>query len=160
NFKFPDPVATDVHTVPSNGSATISFQVVEGNGVAKDFHYTIVNLPSDDDPLNQSVRLNGLPPGEPVIGTLTLAPGGEGTVSVDVSYDPYMGIPLSEIILEADLDGDGVPEPAAVIPIRPEPGNTVDVRGQTDPEKLDKVLGYPNPFDRTTGVGFALPKGQ
>lgn len=65
----------------------IRFQVTndgDGDG-ALDYEVRVVGVmdnPSDDPPLSSSVSLNGLPPGEPVIGTLSLQVGQSGEVAV------------------------------------------------------------------------------
>jgi hypothetical protein len=63
-----------------------------------------------EDP--QAVSLNGLPPGEPVIGTLEVEPGHpDQQVTVLVSYpDGYDPSAPYEIVLEADTDEDGTME--------------------------------------------------
>jgi hypothetical protein len=70
----------------------------------------------DMEPDMQAVSLNGLPPGEPVIGTLSVRPGGSSPVDFDALIleggqdNVYR---LYTIVLEADLDGDGQYEPVA-----------------------------------------------
>jgi hypothetical protein len=56
------------------------------------------------DPL--AVSLNGLPPGEPVLGQVTLGPDEETTVSVLVTYlRAYDPAGFYQIVMEADTDG-------------------------------------------------------
>ena len=110
------------------------------------------------DPL--AVSLNGLPPGEPVLGTLSLTPGGgDPQVTVNVSYpNGYDAAAPYEILLEADLDGDGTFEPV---------GGTVVVSNYSATQAAGVVptvlpladvqmLLAPNPFSGGTGVSFTL----
>jgi hypothetical protein len=82
-----------------------------------------------------AISLTGLPPGEPVIRSITVPPG--GTTNLDVraeftSGDPYR---FHTILLEADLDGDGEPEPLRSVAVQQ------IVQGRMDIEQL--VLGVP-----------------
>jgi hypothetical protein len=153
---YHDKVPDIVH-VPPSGIA-VSFPMQNINQPAKNFDYQIRPVPYDD-PLNQAVRLNGLPPGEPVIGTLSVGPNETFDVSVNVLYDEQVRR-LHEIILEADLDGDGVPEAACAIPVVPESTGTVAAPEPDGRRSVGESLGYPNPFEGTTGVRFTLPRAQ
>ncbi len=114
-----------------------------------------------DDP--HAVSLNGLPPGEPVIGTLDVPPGGDGLTSVSVSlpngYDPMA---LYEIVLEVDSDGDGNLEPVDSRQIVP----TYDDAGATDVEPVTAAADAvrlelsPNPFFRGSTVAFSLARAE
>jgi hypothetical protein len=64
----------------------------------------------DDDGISDvpgSISLNGLPPGEPYIGTLSIAPGTIGEVPVAASFDAPEGSSLYTILIEADTTGTG-----------------------------------------------------
>lgn len=115
--------------------------------------------PDHDDP--HDLRLNGLPPGEPVIGTLTNAGGGEQILNVNAAFGAGDDFARKyEIILEADTDGDGVPEPLASTIVRAASYDSVQrvsVPGRTaDPGTL-RLVTRPNPFMGGTMIGFALP---
>lgn len=77
-----------------------------------DYQFIVMNHDGMQD--DTEVRLNGLPPGEPVFGTLSLAPGESSDIGLTAEFDDDNPMESYEIVLEADLDGDGVPEPLAV----------------------------------------------
>lgn len=102
-------------------------------GTTRDFALTVTNEADPTGSINyawhvyypeghaadsQAVSLNGLPPGTPVIGTLSLPQGGTTQLPISVSIlesEPFQPI---EIVLEADADGDGEPDPVDVITVR------------------------------------------
>ena len=160
-WKFPDPVATDLQQVPTDGTtAPVTFTVVNMGGANAAFSYRVVGEPDDGDPANRVLSLNGLPPGEPVIGVLSLAPGGSGNVTVQAAYTVRLGIPLHQITLEADLDGDGTFEDAASIGVEPGAGGTTAVQSGSQDPALESALGYPNPFLSRTAITFTLTRAQ
>ena len=160
-WKFLDPASTDLQPVPSDGTtAPVSFTVTNTGGVASGIPYRVVAEPEDADPANQAVRLNGLPPGEPVLGTLTLAPGASGTITVQAGYETRLGIPTQEIILSADLDGDGTFDDASSIGVEPGVGGTTAVQTGPPAAGLEMALGYPNPFQGHTMITFSLTREQ
>jgi hypothetical protein len=112
-----------------------------------------------DDP--HALSLNGLPPGEPYIGYLDLETGGNGIVSVAVSfpngYDPAAPY---EIVLDADTDGDGVLERQCgtrVVSTYDEE-ETVDAPGDATFEESVRLQTAPNPFSGRSTIGFALAR--
>lgn len=117
--------------------------------------------PELGDPLE--VSLNGLPPGEPVIGTIQFDPGTtEQDLTVLVSYPGgYDGFAPYEIVLEADTDGDGVMERQA---------GTIVVSTYDDQETVSapvapgfaesvKLSLRPNPFTGSSAIEFTLARG-
>ncbi len=110
----------DVPIVISGTTRDFTMMVTNEANPTGDVNYqwTVRYPNSDHAPDIQAVSLNMLPPGEPVIGTLSIAPGTSAPVSVSVTVlesEPFQPI---EIKLEADTDGDAVPDPVDVIPIR------------------------------------------
>ena len=59
----------------------------------------------DGDQSSGALRLNGLPPGEPVIGTLTLSPDETGSVSLDIQYPTAWLIGYERLAIFGDDDG-------------------------------------------------------
>lgn len=72
---------------------------------------------SDGSPDHQVLGLNGLPPGEPVIGTLSVPMGGSTQVPITVTVLENEPFSPMEIVLEADTDGDGEPDPLDVLAV-------------------------------------------
>jgi len=113
----------------------------------------------DGDPV--LVSLNGLPPGEPVTGTFRPSasdPTGGGTIDLGAAYSRHDWAAPYELLLEADLDGDGVMEPVASTMIASTyDGSTAlaapDAHSVTDGVRL---VATPNPFFGGSGVSFTL----
>ena len=127
--------------------------------VASPYRISAVALNTDHpDPLAAS--LNGLPPGEPVLGTLTLQPGGlDPQVTVNVSYpNGYDAAAPYEIVLEADLDGDGVMERVGgtTVVSNYDATQAAGVSPTVLPLADVQMLLAPNPFSGGMGVSFTL----
>jgi hypothetical protein len=134
-----------------------TFWVHNTDAVSHQMHYQLADVSSDGDPTNTVLRLNGLPPGEPVIGTLTLAPGDSAQVPVNVELDDFQLFTFHDVVLSADVDGDGVYDEYGSLPV----GNlgAVDPTVSVPPATvldLNRVAVSPNPFGRVTSVQFAL----
>ena len=129
--------------------------------VAIPYRLVPVWLNSDHaDPLELS--LNGLPPGEPVLGTLSLTPGGgDPQLTVSASYpNGYDSSAPYEIAIEADIDGSGVMQriggalvmstydSSQTVAVAPAPITVADVR----------LVVAPNPFLGGSTVNFALAR--
>ena len=127
--------------------------------VASPLRISAVALNTDyPDPF--AVSLNGLPPGEPVLGTLALTPDGQDPqLTVQVSYPkghdaaaPY------EILIEADLDGDGALEAvgSTVVVSNYDSSQAVGVAPPVGPPSEVQLMLAPNPFSGGTSVNFSL----
>ncbi len=113
--------------------------------------------PNQDDPLE--VSLNGLPPGEPVIGTLDLAPGQDGTITVAVAYPKgYDPAGRYEIVLDADTDGDGTMERVCGTDVQVSYDSTETTAVPSGPRPMDslRLAASPNPFSGGSTIGFTL----
>jgi hypothetical protein len=118
--------------------------------------------PAHEDPL--AVSLNGLPPGEPVLGTLEPEPGfPDQEITVLVSYpDGYDPSAPYEIYIEADTDGDGLMERhgGTVVASTYDENEVVGVpaaRGTFDSVRLALA---PNPFHGGSAIEFSLARGE
>jgi hypothetical protein len=115
-----------------------------------------------EDPL--AVSLNGLPPGEPVLGTLTVQPGHtDQEITVLVSfpggYDPSAPY---EIVLDADTDEDGVMERQGGTLVESTYDDTEIVGAPDAPGEAESVrlLLAPNPFLGGSAIAFSLGHAQ
>jgi hypothetical protein len=108
-FIILDPIP--IEHVPFPGYRAVSFGVTNTDTTPGTLNYQVVGRSSDGDATNRVISLNGLPPGEPVIGTLTVAPGATAPITVQVSFSEHQPFDFHDIVLEADADGDGTPEP-------------------------------------------------
>ncbi len=112
------------------------------------------------DPM--AVSLNGLPPGTPVIGTMTAPAGGSELLSVNVSYPGgYDPTGLYEIVLEADTDGGGVLDDrlggVVVHPLSGGGSSGISLPPSA-PKPPAPLRVSPNPFAERTAIAFTLSK--
>jgi len=92
----------------------LAFTVTNTGDEAAELRYTVSAVRSDMQGPNVSVSLDGLPPGTDVSGRLPLAAGATADIRVRVRVAPRAaGEPFDfhDILLLADLDGDGTTEP-------------------------------------------------
>lgn len=123
------------------------------------YRVTAVHTGADADPV--LVSLNGLPPGEPVIGTFTASdPMGGGVIEVGAAYARHDAAAPYEVLVEADLDGDGVMEPVSstLIASTYEESTPVVVSPGPRPEDAVRLVAAPNPFFRGASVSLSLPE--
>lgn len=127
--------------------------------------YQLSDISSDGDASNQAVRLNGLPPGIPVMGTLSVAPQDSAVIVVEALLDAFQPLNLHEIVLSGDLDGDGLPEDLAAMAVESLPTDVTS--GTPDPPPVAEIppVGFrltamPNPFRQVTGITLALAGAQ
>jgi concanavalin A-like lectin/glucanase superfamily protein/SdrD B-like protein/flagellar hook capping protein FlgD len=126
----------------------------------QDVPFQVVALDEDGHP-DAIVSLNGLPPGEPYLGTLHLVAGDTYEHLLRVSVTPLDHDPFGfhTILLEADTNGDGQMEPLSsgtMYTVLPE-----DLPTGTPPDAqapLSGVRVQPNPFLGTTNVAFTLAR--
>lgn len=116
---------------------------------------------ADADPAEEPlVALNGLPPGEPVHGQLSLAPGESGTVEVDASFLEPRAFRFYDVVLSVDDDGDGLFEDVATAGVTwGSGGTTVDVPPVEHVPATLQLSVSPNPVRSSATVGFSLPRG-
>jgi hypothetical protein len=128
----------------------------EGGHFSSGASYAIRPFPSTNDSADIKLALNGLPPGEPVIGTLDLAPGDSVVITVMASYpDGEVRYPMDELRVELDQDGDGRLEVVqAYGVIVGEPG-VLDVLPLPAPSRLEFSI-HPNPFSEKATIALAL----
>jgi len=111
----PTPIGVGVG-VPT----TLVLQVENDGDPVGDFPYQLVAMPSDMAPdLPNPVSINGLPPGEPYLGNLFVAPGTAGELPVVVSFANHEPFRFFDLLLTTDAGGPpGAQVPAASIALR------------------------------------------
>jgi hypothetical protein len=148
------------------GTATPLHFMFENTGPTPlDLHYQLAEESTDGDDSNHTVRLNGLPPGEPVIGTLSVAPGGVGNISFEALLMEFQPLNPHEIILSADLDGDGTLEDLTAMGIQSDVENATSGLPDVPPAveiapAASMLSAMPNPFREATGIRLALDGAQ
>ena len=110
----------DVTTGAAGTARAFSFTVQNESDSLTNFDYVLRAESSSGDAMAPpAISLNGLPPGTPVIGSVMLPPWGETVVSGDAIMMSYRPMDLESVILEADVDGDGIADPMATVLIEP-----------------------------------------
>jgi hypothetical protein len=159
---YADPWFTNT---PVGTPVPLHFVVVNGGGGPIDLTYRISDQSTDGDPSNQTVSLNGLPPGEPVFGTLSVASRDSAVVVVDAVQTEFQPLNLHEIVFEADIDGDGTPEDLAVCAMESIPEDATSATPDAPPAIgaapfVSTLTVAPNPFRGATGIRLALAGAQ
>jgi hypothetical protein len=95
----------------------LAFTVRNAGDTVGTLDYAVTVVRSDGSGPNTAVSLDGLAPGVDVLGTLPLAAGasGEVTVSALMAAGGDSRFDFHDVVLLADLDGDGMKEPLASI---------------------------------------------
>jgi Ca2+-binding RTX toxin-like protein len=116
---FPVHVTADGLPSLPGGSRDVAVPLRLANGGTNPASLTVVVRVVPADAAGPgAISLNGLPPGEPVIRGVTVPPGGTTNLDVRVELlrnDPYRHLTL---LIEADLDGDGLPEPLRSVAVQ------------------------------------------
>ena len=151
----------DQLTLPPGIPELVHFRVTNSGPSPLSLSYTLSSQSSDGDAGNQVVSLNGLPPGEPVFGTLIVAPGDSSLVEVQTVLTEFQPDNVNEVVFSADVDGDGVPDDLTSVALFSE---TEDAASQV-PEPPASVGGAvtgtileaaPNPFHDRAGIQLHL----
>ncbi len=137
-------------------SKTLTFVGTNLSPVAIDVPVMIDAMPGDMSPDERIVSLNGLPPGEPVRQTVHLDPGQTVNVQVECAFsawDPFMA---HSIMLNADVDGDGLME--AVTSYLVYQGSATPVAVDNGPGRtpVPGLAVSPAPFRDHLDVSFTL----
>lgn len=114
--------------------------------------------PTTEDPL--ALGLNGLPPGTPVTGTLNSGRGSEQQLFVNATLPGgYDAAARYEVVVEADVDADGVVDPLCGTVVAPTTYNGTELVGVTPGSTLEssvRLLTSPNPFVAGTTIRLVL----
>ena len=91
--------------------------------------YAISSVSSDGDFSDPDLTLNGLGIRDQVLGSATIPGGQTHEVTVNVSVDQFQGFGMEQLLLSADVDGDGVYEAIGSRTLQPTPGGLAGVPG-------------------------------
>ena len=116
-FECPPPCnPTTIEVGTARELAMLVTNETDGDGVVD---YTIrTQYASTDIPDDVALGLNGLPPGEPVIGTLVISPGQSMMIPIAVEAVAHEPFDLTRVVLEADADGDGTIDDVSSLLVR------------------------------------------
>jgi hypothetical protein len=87
--------------------------VTNTGNVSINIPFEITAIGEDMMPNNLDVSLNGMPPGNPVTGLLSLAPGASTSIPLTALVSAYVPLQTFTLLMQADMDGDGIPDPLA-----------------------------------------------
>ncbi|MCC6428634.1 MAG: LamG domain-containing protein, partial [Phycisphaerales bacterium] len=113
------PINCCLNPIPTLDMADIGPVGIDGDPDLPTFveYFVIVN-DQNNNPDTRVVGLNGEEPGVPVMGEMTLPPGGHGSFDLAASFwidDPFGAY---TVVVMADIDGDGIPTPLASTVVR------------------------------------------
>lgn len=91
-----------VEVVHMGMAKVIKWNVFNPNPTPVDIPYEIAVLNADNGSATDYVRLNGLPPGIPVKGTMSIQPNDTGHVEVDADYVEHHGVGFDEVIFSSE----------------------------------------------------------
>lgn len=122
-------------------------------------NWRLTDEPSDADTSGGLASLNGLPPGVTATGSVTIAAGDSVPIPFSVQFEDFDPFTVHEIVLEGDLDGDGIYERLSAQPFvsQVDPGSTTSAGAPPLPDGT-RLTASPNPFRRSTAVAFVLPE--
>jgi len=103
------------------GITPVQFELENLSVAPVSIDYSIRSLPPDGDPTDPHLALDGLGVFDQVNGSTTLPAGQTDSVQVDVSVDRFQGFGLEQLLLSADVDGDGVYEAIGSRTLAPHP---------------------------------------
>ena len=144
----------------STGAARLVFRVTNTDDVPVTEAYSLsLGTAHGSAPGEEAlVSLDGLPPGEPVTGGLSLAPGESADVEVHATFAEPRAFRFYDVVWSMDEDGDGIAEPlqtGAVSFGQTQPTVSVPVEPRTG---VRLTLGVsPNPVRSHATVRYVLP---
>ncbi len=156
-----DPVLV---SAPKDMQVPVHFTIQNSGDAPVVLNYRLDGVLEDGGGSSQVISLNGLPPGEPVFGQLSIPPQSEGSVDVATLLLQLQPMTVDEVVLSADVDGDGTPERLASVGLV-----SVAEQGTSDapipPAGESGALGAslhasPNPFAHQTTIRFSVPSSE
>ncbi|MBX3387814.1 MAG: hypothetical protein KF691_00015 [Phycisphaeraceae bacterium] len=109
-------IATLAVQVPLGGSTNVAFHIGNESIKSAFLRYRIEAI-GPDGLVSQYLALNGLLPGEPVEDEASVPLGSEIEIIVEASFREVDALGLTFLRLSTDTDGDGIYEPADIVPL-------------------------------------------
>ncbi len=122
--------------------------------------YRLVPRLANGDSSYAPLSLNGQASGAPIAGSLTIAAGDSQAVNFTVIAQRYEAYAAHEIVLEADIDGDGVYEPLSVIMVHTLSSNATGSDAPPVVPTRTALHLSPRPFRTTLTIDLALQRSQ
>ncbi|MCC6961907.1 MAG: SBBP repeat-containing protein [candidate division Zixibacteria bacterium] len=129
----------DITGVAMGQARTFVFSARNESDSAATLDYTLRGESSAEGGALTALRLNGLPPGVPVAGSLNLPPWGETNIDGAAVLGAFNPLDLESILIEADVDGDGVADALDVVLVQPV--SFPDCNGNGIADSLDLLNG-------------------
>ncbi len=108
-----------VSDLPANGVLFMPFEVSTSNAaMAGDFQFEIADAPWGEGPPNSTLRLNGQPLGQSVVGSVVVDPASAQAIGVEVSWGVDALGEIVDVYVIGDVDRDGRPDLAATAAVR------------------------------------------
>lgn len=150
---------------PPGDPVPVSFMVKNTGTTGATISYRLQGHSSDNDSTNAVVSLNGLPPGTPVFGTLSLAPGDSSAIDVQAVVTDLQPLNINEVVLSIDPSGGANYSPLTVAELESmTEEQAAGVPGSPPmnppPEAGMGISATPNPFLERTGIQFSLANPQ
>lgn len=140
--------------------ASLKFRVKNGNSAPVDGPYSVQAIPFYDDEA-RALSLNGLPPGEPYLGTLSVASGDSADVDVSASFTAEQPFRFYDVVFGMDSDGDGVSDSYASATVRYVDHDVPPTGVGDEGDRVARPMGLlpvaPNPIRSSAIAEFDLP---
>ena len=117
-FRPADPGGWDLIGLPWGGCGKVRFVVENLDDPLGVLDYELAAVPADGDPFDAVLSLNGQAPGAFTAGSVSVPMGSSKTISVALKYTQEQSFGFHEVILFSDVDGNGIIEPVASVPLR------------------------------------------
>lgn len=106
------PIVIDVIALPAFQLQPIQWGLRNDTDVELAFPFRVSTYGPDMLPESSLISLDGLPAGQPVQGELSIPPNETAALTVEAAFTAAEPFAFFDVVLETDVDGDGVWEPA------------------------------------------------
>ncbi len=150
--------------VRPKASTPLLFTVQNSGSVSYQSAYSVIGRAADGDSTNQNVSLNGLAPGTPVTGVLSLAPGQTAVIPLQAALVQFQPMTVHDVVLSLNADGrPGMESFASVSMLSVVPRDTTGLQAELAGQppasggRAGLLPSGPNPFRDRTEIKFRLP---